>query len=762
MWRRLNCKKSTLLCFACLLALTTICGVAGASRTLIIHVEDESGNAILDSQVTMITSQGEYLKTVQMDDGIYAPYELAGKVTIEIEHLVYGRTYVEINLDEASSSAGTSDGGELHKTVVLGQDLLEQASSMQIPPENDDCADAIPLAVPSVMLGTTSDATDDPEADAIGTCGSAIYSTPGVWYSVIGTGTTMTAETCGEFYDFDTKITVFCGPCGELACIDGNDDNCPDGVSSLLSSVSWCAEEGAEYLILVHGFGGQTGDFRLSISEDGVPCTPDVPCAPRGACCLPDGSCADGLTQAECEGLGGLYQGFDAACAGWLIGWDVSDCANPFEDISGTGTQLPFGDDDGEVVPLGFDFNFWNVVHDMIGVSSNGYLTFGTDLTDFSNDPLPYVNDPNDLIAPLWDDLDLRESGAVHYQTLGTEPNRYFIAQWTEVPEFGDEVGSNTFQAVLYEGTNCIEFRYGEIKPESYEGDYTIGVESPDGAEGLAIASASVYEGVCKSLCPELADPIACSIRIFLDINPASCPNPLNTNSKGVLPVAILGTDYFDVTTIDPATIELEGVAPLRWSIEDVATPFDGEECGCTEEGPDGNDDLTLKFKTQEIVGALNSAAVRVREQALLLNTFEERLLTLTAVDMSGAPIEATDCVRVIHRSNGPDEEGETSDPGAISQVITETSLGGGYPNPFTSNTRITFSLPRATHVSLVVYDVSGRRVRTLVNGEVPGGSHSASWDRTDEAGRQLPAGVYFVRMSAQGFDKRTKLIVAQ
>jgi uncharacterized repeat protein (TIGR01451 family) len=92
----------------------------------------------------------------------------------------------------------------------------------------------------------------------------------------------------------------------------------------------------------------------------------------------------------------------------------------------------------------------------------------------------------------------------------------------------------------------------------------------------------------------------------FIDIKPGSCPNPLNTKSKGVLPVAILGTEDFDVLEIDPASIRLESsAAPIRSSYEDVATPItDGEECDCTEDGPDGYLDLMLKFENQEIVDA--------------------------------------------------------------------------------------------------------------------------------------------------------------
>lgn len=103
------------------------------------------------------------------------------------------------------------------------------------------------------------------------------------------------------------------------------------------------------------------------------------------------------------------------------------------------------------------------------------------------------------------------------------------------------------------------------------------------------------------------APPLLQEIRVFLDVKPGSCPNPLNTKSKGVLPVAILGTDDFDVTGIDPATLLLEGVPALRWSLEDVGTPFSGVPQGCLDcstGGPDGHLDLTLKFDTQAVAAA--------------------------------------------------------------------------------------------------------------------------------------------------------------
>jgi hypothetical protein len=140
---------------------------------------------------------------------------------------------------------------------------------------------------------------------------------------------------------------------------------------------------------------------------------------------------------------------------------------------------------------------------------------------------------------------------------------------------------------------------------------------------------------------------VPCQIPVFVDIKPGSCPNPLNLKSKGVLPVAILGTEDFDVTTIDPNTILLtregieEGVAPIRWSYEDVATPFEGELCDCYDEGEDGYLDLTLKFDTQELVETLG-----LSDEAG--NTIRLTLTGNLKEEEGGTPIEGEDCIWVL------------------------------------------------------------------------------------------------------------------
>lgn len=73
----------------------------------------------------------------------------------------------------------------------------------------------------------------------------------------------------------------------------------------------------------------------------------------------------------------------------------------------------------------------------------------------------------------------------------------------------------------------------------------------------------------------------------------------------------------------------------------------------------------------------------------------------------------------------------------------------GNYPNPFNPRTSIRYEVPSTGRVDLRIYDVSGRLVRTLLDGELAaGGKHEIEWNGTDEGGEHVAAGVYFARAS--------------
>jgi hypothetical protein len=137
------------------------------------------------------------------------------------------------------------------------------------PPSNDNCTGATQLyADGTVTYGSTLQATYTP-SEIAPTCmadGPVTHSHPGVWYKVLGTGTRLTASLCSEETEFDTKISVFEGSCGELECVFANDEWC-----GYQSSVYWESTAGTMYYILVHGSAGgmlaSMGDFGLAVFE---------------------------------------------------------------------------------------------------------------------------------------------------------------------------------------------------------------------------------------------------------------------------------------------------------------------------------------------------------------------------------------------------------------------------------------------------------------------------------------------------------------
>jgi len=74
-----------------------------------------------------------------------------------------------------------------------------------------------------------------------------------------------------------------------------------------------------------------------------------------------------------------------------------------------------------------------------------------------------------------------------------------------------------------------------------------------------------------------ISEAIIPEIEVDFDVHPQSCPNPLNLKSKGLVPMAILGSADFDVTDINISSLQINGVSPVKSAYEDVAEPYTGE-----------------------------------------------------------------------------------------------------------------------------------------------------------------------------------------
>lgn len=179
-----------------------------------------------------------------------------------------------------------------------------------------------------------------------------------------------------------------------------------------------------------------------------------------------------------------------AALTDSIVVLDPSACSTytatsiPFAPIAGTGTTITVNDESfSNALPIGFDFDFYCNTYSQFLAGDNGFITFdlgGPSTGCCSGDAIPSANDPNNLIALFWEDLD---DATIEYFTVGTAPNRILVVNYLNVPHWPAGVPV-TGQILLYETTNVIELHVTS-QPDA-TGIHTQGIENADGTIGVA------------------------------------------------------------------------------------------------------------------------------------------------------------------------------------------------------------------------------------------------------------------------------------
>ncbi|NIR71236.1 MAG: T9SS type A sorting domain-containing protein [Phycisphaerae bacterium] len=121
---------------------------------------------------------------------------------------------------------------------------------------------------------------------------------------------------------------------------------------------------------------------------------------------------------------------------------------------------------------------------------------------------------------------------------------------------------------------------------------------------------------------------------------------------------------------------------------------------------------------------------------------------------------------RVLDATNQPvtanDWEFVTAETVQEEPVPEEFGLEQNYPNPFNPATTISYQLPQAEKVSIVIYDLIGRQVRELINRNQEAGVHSVKWDGRDQARQTVAAGVYIYKITAGQFSQVRKMVLVK
>ncbi len=179
--------------------------------------------------------------------------------------------------------------------------------------------------------------------------------------------------------------------------------------------------------------------------------------------------------------------GPDALGYRWVDSDEPGGPAFSWVDITGLTSPIPLAGDDAisEPVPMGMTFPFYGTLFSSVRICTNGFLSFTDASAAFDNQALPNAGAPANLVAPMWDDMDLGPSQRVFAMNDGAR----FIVSWVGVSHF-QSGGPYTFQAILYP-TGEIRFQYRVLG--SITNSATVGTQNGSKSVGLTVAFNTTY-----------------------------------------------------------------------------------------------------------------------------------------------------------------------------------------------------------------------------------------------------------------------------
>ncbi len=171
----------------------------------------------------------------------------------------------------------------------------------------------------------------------------------------------------------------------------------------------------------------------------------------------------------------------------WIDSDETGGPTYDWFEINSIGTS-PGDGDDGNYGPfsLGFNFEFYGTTYNAVNICTNGFISFTSTSSEYTNQGIPNSADPNCLIAPFWDDLNPSSAGTIYY--YADAANQRFVVEWDAVVHYGSS-DPETFQVIL-NADGTIVYQYATVTTTN---GCTVGIENQSGSDGLQMVFNSTY-----------------------------------------------------------------------------------------------------------------------------------------------------------------------------------------------------------------------------------------------------------------------------
>jgi len=225
---------------------------SGQSTTISVTVSPAQGPPSTDIEVEADLTLIGGSATQQLFDNATNGDDIAGDNIFRFTTVVTASPGVQAVPFTVSDAEMRSSTGSLNVTIIA---------------PGDGCVAAVPVAIGSSVISNNASATNDP---GLPTCNGLLTFNLGLWYTVVGNGNVLNATTCSANTVLNTRLYVYTGTCAALTCVDAAAATSPACSPATAASARFCSTSGQTYYILVTNDTTGSGQFELSVLDEGA------------------------------------------------------------------------------------------------------------------------------------------------------------------------------------------------------------------------------------------------------------------------------------------------------------------------------------------------------------------------------------------------------------------------------------------------------------------------------------------------------------